>query len=313
MRRGRSGRSAVGLVNVVAVAALAACGQASDVAPAASTLGLSVATYPTDPPSTTMAPATVPASVAVTRDVAYTPHAKLDVYAPRAAGPHPTVVIFPGRSSTKAVVSNLAGAVAEAGAVVLAVDYRGRDQALAAVADGRCAAGFAAANAVTYGGDGGPLVLVGVGTGVDVAVGEGFAGPWRASAPALECAHPGGGPIGAVVGVVGSYPAVASAEAGAHSPLGQVAASPEVPVWLVEGAKDQLGQIDRAQTEAFRDALAAAGHAVTARLVDDVPNLALLGLEISSTGQPAMIDGGDRRGLELSVAEILAATRAGRS
>src|SRR5688572_10150361 len=107
MRCGRGSRWPVGVVVALAIGVLGACGQASDAAPTANTLGLSVATYPTEPPATTLAPAPVPTSVRVTRDVAYTPRSNVDIYAPLAPGPHPTVVVFPGRNSTKAVVSNL--------------------------------------------------------------------------------------------------------------------------------------------------------------------------------------------------------------
>jgi acetyl esterase/lipase len=302
---------------LLVVAGLAGCGRAEDAAPPPSTLDLSVATFATDGSGSgqaTVTPADPPPSVQVTRDLAYTATSKLDVYAPRAAGPHPTVVIFPGRRSTKDTVSSLAGAVAEQGAVVFAVDYRGLES-LPAVTDGRCATGFAAANAATYGGDRGPLVVVGVSSGVDAAVGEGVAGPWRAAASGADCPAPGGGPVSAVVGVVGAYPDLdpGSTEA-KFSPRGQVAASPEVPVWLVEGSKDVL-QVNRSQTESFRDALVVAGHPVTTRFVDDLPNLSLVGLKVdAATGKLATLGADDdRRCLQVTAAEVLAATRVGRS
>jgi hypothetical protein len=122
--------------------------------------------------------------------------------------------------------------------------------------------------------------------------------------------------VSAVVGVAGSYPEVESTSTQAGvTPRGQVAASPSVPVWLIEGSKDALGQVDRAQTESFRDALVAAGHPVTARLVDDVPNLSLLGLAVDGATKKLVAVGADddRRGLEMTTTEILAATRVGRS
>jgi acetyl esterase/lipase len=312
-------RWTAGIALLGVVAGASGCGHAEDAAPPATTLALSVATYPTETTVpgglATVTPSDPPPSVQVTRDVAYSAASKVDVYAPRAAGPHPTVVIFPGRRSTKATVSGLAGAAAELGAVVFAVDYRGIGDPSTAVVDGRCAIGFAAANAATYGGDGGPLVVVGISTGVDVAVGEGFVGPWRAAASGSDCPSPGGGPVSAVVGVVGSYPDIdATSPEARFTPRGQVAASPEVPVWLIEGRKDVL-QVDRAQTESFRDALLAAGHPVNAHFVDDIANLALIGLEVDAPTGRLMVLGADddRRGLALSAADILAATRIGRS
>lgn len=279
---------------------------------------LVVATYPattqgTPTPSTTpLEPATPPAGVNVTREVPYNETSRLDIYAPKTPGRFPTVVMYPGNNSDKVALSNLAGAVASSGAVVFAVTYRGRDDQVAIVADARCAAWYAAANSNAYGGDGGPIVLVGVSTGAHLAFGEGFAGPWRSLALEFSCKATEGGSIRAVVGVVGAYNTIeqSSAEYATFSPFSQVSASPQIPVRLVEGVKDRL-QIDRAGTVAFRDALVAAGHPVTATFVDDIPNLALVGLKADSvTGQLAPLGlNEDRRGLELAAREVLAAAQ----
>ncbi len=91
----------------------------------------------------------------------------VDVYAPDEGGPWPVVVMVHGRPRTPADMAELAKAVAEHGAVVFNIDYRGVRPVVQqgwpeAVDDVACAVRFARATAHLYGGD--PkqkLVLVG--------------------------------------------------------------------------------------------------------------------------------------------------------
>src|SRR5690606_40861621 len=95
-------------------------------------------------------------------------------------------------------------------------------------------------------------------------------------------------PVRAVVGLAGDYDRFGRDGLGdpTWSPYQQVAAT-AVPVRLVHGSRDAL-DVGPEVSEAFADALEAAGHPFELRVEAEVPNLALAGLGLDpATGQLA--------------------------
>lgn len=322
-RTGGRARRAAGMVAAVAgLAALGAatgCSSAADAAPSPTTRQLTLATPPTVAPAErveTVTPHDLPAGVTVVRDVAYSDTGRLDVYEPTApptpSTPRPLVVMFGGRSSTKAHYSTVAATVAAGGAVVVVADYRVTDPPPDPLYDVRCAVRFAAAGAEAYGAEPATVTLVGYGWGGLAAVGEGLDGPWKQVAvPATECSVPldHAPTVRAVVGVVGDFDYYSSDDprAATYGAFAQVVASPEVPVRLVQGLPDQL-LVTPEETAAFAAALEAAGHPVTTTQVA-APNLALAGLRLDPAQGLRLLDPADHAGSDAAAAAILAAAR----
>jgi hypothetical protein len=301
----------------------AGCGTASSAAPSPTTRNLTVAIAPSDARATTSSstvqPAAVPASVEVERDVRYSDAGALDVYRPaKATNPpadraHPVVVLYGGRTSDKALYSAIAGRLAAAGVVVSVPNYRARDAQTAPAVDARCVVWTAAHRASTAGGDPGAVTLVGYAWGALAAVGEGLDGPWKqVPVDTGDCNAPAATPpVRGVVGVVGQYDfygtpsSPAAGDFATYSPYSQLAASPSVPIRIVQGQVDALA-VAPATSEQFRDAASAAGHPVEYRAVD-APNLSLAGLVMGSDRALTFADAGaGHAGIDAVVDAVLA-------
>lgn len=231
-----------------------------------------------------------PAGVQIEQDQRYGDGGAFDVYQPSTPGPHPLVVVFPGRAGGKALFANLAGAVAARGAVVVVPDYRARSAQPVPLSDLRCAVDVARAMAAGWNADPARLVLVGVTWGAVAAVGEGLGGPWQKTPASGACSVPVTAqrptPV-AIVGVVGDYafygaPGTDSDDYRSYSPYAQLAGVPPVPITLLTGTPDQLA-VRPAVSTAFADAAKAAGLPVSMAEIP-LPNLTLTGLTIDETG-----------------------------
>jgi acetyl esterase/lipase len=109
----------------------------------------------------------VPLPVTKTLDVPYTSQELLDVYQPATPGDWPVVVIFHGAGDIKEFFGELAAAIAERGAVVFVPTRHsgapkpGAQMELTGVEDAACSIRFARAHASEYGGRDTRLILVG--------------------------------------------------------------------------------------------------------------------------------------------------------
>lgn len=264
------------------------CSSVGDSAVPPTTRKVTVATVsgeaPAEPTTTGAGPFPPPAGVEVQLDQPYGEGGSFDVYRPATGGPHPLVVVFPGRTGGKVLYATLAGAVAARGAVVVVADYRARADQPGPLGDLRCAVDVARAKAPSWNADPARLVLVGVTWGAVAAVGEGLAGPWQKTPTAAACSIPitAERPVPlAIVGVVGDYafygpPGTETADFRTYSPYGQLAGAPPVPIVVIHGTPDRLA-VDPAVSNSFADAAKAAGHPVSVSAAS-VPNLALTGL-----------------------------------
>jgi dienelactone hydrolase len=251
------------------------------------------------------------------RDLTYGVDLRFDVYRPEAAGPHPLVVLLPGRSGGKSILSTLAGSLAARGVVVMVPDYRARDDQPTPLSDVRCAIDTAASLAPTWGADSNRLVLAGVTWGAVAAIGEGAAAsPW-ATTEAASGSCPGIAaqprpPARGIVGIVGDYEFYGSPGSGndgfaTFSPYSQLAGSSPVPLYLIHGAPDRL-TLDPGVSSRLADAAKAAGWTVDVQLVP-TPNLALSGLGFDEATSALAIVHPDAAlpGMEPVITAVLAA------
>jgi len=107
-----------------------------------------------------------PIPISATTDIPYTSEELLDVYAPVSAGDWPIVIVFHGGGDYKGMVSELARAIAEQGAVVFAPTFHSRAPTPSSriglgAEDAACAVRFARAHASTYGSDNDRVIVVG--------------------------------------------------------------------------------------------------------------------------------------------------------
>lgn len=108
----------------------------------------------------------LPLQVARTVDLPYTSQELLDVYSPVADGDWPVVIVFHGGGDYKGMVSELAQAIAEQGAVVFAPTYHSRAPTTenpvgTGAEDAACAVRFARDQAATYGSRDDRMIVVG--------------------------------------------------------------------------------------------------------------------------------------------------------
>jgi acetyl esterase/lipase len=109
----------------------------------------------------------VPLEVTKTLDVPYTSQEFLDVYSPVSAGDWPLVVIFHGAGDIKELFGDLAAAIASHGAVVFAPTRHsgapkpGARMELTGLEDAACSIRFARAHASEYGGKDPRLIVAG--------------------------------------------------------------------------------------------------------------------------------------------------------
>jgi acetyl esterase/lipase len=107
-----------------------------------------------------------PIPISATTDIPYTSEELLDVYAPVSTGDWPIVVVFHGAGDYKGMVSDLARAIAEQGAVVFAPTFHSNapkpsSRIDVGAEDAACAIRFARAHASAYGGQADRVIVVG--------------------------------------------------------------------------------------------------------------------------------------------------------
>ena len=320
-----------GILRPTVVALLAAlatltpgCSTTQSVAGPSTTRILTVATFPfgTSTPEGDGTRATTttgkpPTGVSVARDVVYNSAGRLDVYKPAKPG-GPLVVLFPGRTSDKALYAKVAAALAVQGAAVVVPNYRAKDLLPVPASDARCVIRTARLQASQWNADPSRLVLLGFTWGVMPAMGEALGGPWQNEPAPEDCvlaaAAPGPVPelpVKGVVGVVGQYDwfdsgGVESDLYKKFSPFSQVSGTNKIPVRLITGQPDELA-VPPATTTRFRDALIAAGFTASTEL-SSLPNLALLGARYDTATKTVVIasERADRSGVDLVVQTVLA-------
>jgi acetyl esterase/lipase len=248
------------------LAILAGCsGTGAAATPAPATMGPTPApTQEATPAAAVMTPAPSPtAAVKVTREVAYETRndvlepGVLDVYAPRADGPMPVVVMFHGTPSSvsRESLAEHARRVADLGFVVFNADWghtAGSGEsgmsdsyayATASNAQVACAIAFARANAAANGGDPSRLIVFGHSGGSNVGGVVAFGG----AKPSAGCVNGTEvGPIQAMVTWEGDFLAapmfdpVLKAEPrffDLFTPLAHLADKPALPVYMLLSEK----------------------------------------------------------------------------
>ena len=164
-----------------------------------------------------------------------------DVIAPADGTDHPTIVLLNGGGKLfdeRRYQAPLAVALAERGAVVFLIAYRGITTAnydSDSISDARCAVRYARAHTEEYGGDPDRLLLVGHSQG-------GFMGLQIAVDPEEEaeaCSAPGSAKPDGVVAL------------GAPRPSLRHAGDSAPPMWLIAGSEDRVGNAD---VEALQEA-----------------------------------------------------------
>jgi acetyl esterase/lipase len=234
----------------------------------------------------------------------YACQVELDIYVPTGQGPFPTVVLArggPGGLGGRHYLSSFARELASSGFLVFNADYRdvadGGGGYPAAFQDVACAVRFARSQAARYGGDVGPLTLVGHSLG-----------GWVGSVVALDdheftggCLADGSGRPDAFVGLAGSYqidagevdsdfnvffgggPAETAAARAASNPFKYATRSP-IPVRLVAGTGDST--VYPSASVALDAFLAGRGWNVRLTLVPGASHLGILAA--TDTGSPSV-------------------------
>jgi acetyl esterase/lipase len=224
--------------------------------------------------------------LSVTTNVSYTQTRKLDVYAPVTAGDWPIVVALHQNASTKETMYGLSKAIAGQGAVVFAPDYEESAQGmtpgrlmLSGFENVACAIRFARAHVAEYGGNDRRVLVVGHSQGgfvgaVMMLAGDQFPG---------DCLTEVGSAMpDAFVGVDGGYDPIphlseeklraAPAEALKIDPFTYIGQKP-----IREGVRFVLFAGDFApavlSSQAFRDALQAAGYDVSLTRIPGVDHV----------------------------------------
>jgi acetyl esterase/lipase len=234
----------------------------------------------------------------------YSCQVELDIYQPSGRGPFPTVVLVrggPGGLGGRRYLDNFARELASHGLLVFNADYRDvADEGggyPAAFQDVSCAVRFARSQATRYGGDGGPVTLVGHSLG-----------GWVGSVVALDadefkggCLADGSGRPDAFVGLAGNYQidagevdsdlyvffggsasATAAARA-ASNPFGYATRSP-IPVRLVAGGWDTT--VYPSASIALNAFLMKRGWNVGLTLVPGASHMSIL--DSGNSGSPSM-------------------------
>ena len=228
----------------------------------------------------------------------------LDIYVPTGPGPYPSVVLVRGGpygAGGRQYLDSFAQSLASEGLLVFNIDIRdlasqggGYPQAMQDVA---CGIRYARAVATTYGGDGGPVTLVGHSFGAYVA-----------SLVALNpveyqggCLYGGSGRPDAFVGLAGCYDVLNGGNAGdfasyfggtadetaavraAANPFAHATGS-AIPVMLVAGTADET--VDPIASSDLAAFLTGRGWSVALESVPDATHMSILG----SAGQEAVMD-----------------------
>lgn len=175
-------------------------------------------------------PPSVP--VEVHRDVPFADGFLMDIHVPDGDGTmYPTVVTLHGGTGRKSAMDPLASALAERGFLVFNAAWLAPDRpfdapaALKSFGTAACAVRFAWANADAYGGDAGPLTVVGLSAGglagalVSLAGSSEFDAPCEAGVVTPE--------IGLFVGLEGAYDAAVAESGGLAAAARQEPGLPE--------------------------------------------------------------------------------------
>ena len=273
-------------------------------------------TAATSPP-TTVPLEDVATGVELDPDLAYNDGNALDVYSPAENGLWPMVVVFPGRGSDKSLYAQLAGLIAERGAVVVVANWRGRDQPPLPVSDSRCAFDAAIEMGPAYGGDINSVTVIGAAFGVVPASGIAFDGPWLdyEIERGCEAAEADVEPV-AFVGMIGDYDSFDGLGADdelyqSFSPFSQIGDGVGPRVRILHGIPDALGE-EVATSQRFVEAARDAGYDTT--LVElDYDNLSLFGVAFDEEAQTVSVlpPDADTEGVEAAVDEIMLAVRGG--
>ena len=253
--------------------------------------------FPSPEPSPT---ATVEAAlpeareVVLTSDLNYAGESLMDVYSPSDAGQWPVVLLLHGGGLNKSAVSGLARAIAGQGLVVFVPTYASSEPSPKAITLGAeqaaCAARYARAKAIDYGGMAGSVTAVGHSAGgafgmLLALAGDEFAG---------DCVvTEGSGRVDGVVGLDGAYDMMryistwgleeAPVEAWlAISPYAQLELQPFHPgvaFRLFAGRETELVQ----DGQAMRDALTKAGYPVEFTQIPGVDHMGMASSKRSQT------------------------------
>ena len=236
-----------------------------------------------------------PIPVKLTADLPYTSQELLDVYAPARTGDWPVVIVFHGGGDYKGMVSDLALAIAEQGAVVFAPTFHGSapkpsERIGIGAEDTACAIRFAREHASTFGGNDDRLIVVGHSVGGMMGALMMFAGDEFHG----DCLTPEGSALpDTFVGLDGGYDPIpfmskemltaAPADCLKIDPFTYIDRKP-----IREGVRFVMlvGSYATAQREsqAFRDALQAAGYDV---VLSQIPGVSHNGM---ARPQPQTLD-----------------------
>lgn len=229
--------------------------------------------------------------------VAYSPDLSADLYLPARTGRAPVVVLVPGGSWQTADPTGLAGLAAELstrGVVAATAHIRAASDDVTypvPVEDVLCAVAGVVTEARSAGFKPGRVVVLGHSSGAHLAALAVLAVDDYDPTCDAAVVEPD-----ALIGLSGPYdvsrmPDVASALLGsdpdddaatwqAANPVERAGLRPEVPVLLMHGEDDDVLPVDF--TQQFADALEAAGHPTTVRLVPGVDHLGIFAADVAA-------------------------------
>lgn len=225
--------------------------------------------------------------VAETRDVAFggNPRDRLDVYAPRTAGPHPVVVFFYGGSweeGDRGMYRFVGTALASRGIVTVIPDYRVYPEVRfpGFLEDGARALLWTRENIVRHGGDPERVVVAGHSAGAHIAAMLALDGQWLAEAGSHA------GDLRGLVGLSGPYDFLPLKSATLKTIFGPeetilrtqpitFASDEAPPALLIAGDRDTV--VDPGNTPRLAARLREAGATVEAKLYPGVTHATLVG------------------------------------